>query len=105
MSSVCVIAAFSKDSEEGEWVFDLLFPPIDPPSLLHARLYCTQVCCHFQCTNRKTSSFFLLWSLLQGFEAEWLYTGEHFGRVLTTLLAVNFATQGRSRAFHALSAL
>ncbi|KAK0148904.1 Rho guanine nucleotide exchange factor 6 [Merluccius polli] len=30
---------------------------------------------------------------VEGFEAECLYTGEHFGKVLTTLLAVNFATQ------------
>ncbi|KAG7266780.1 hypothetical protein CRUP_028102 [Coryphaenoides rupestris] len=30
---------------------------------------------------------------VEGFEAESLYTGEHFGKVLTTLLAVNFATQ------------
>uniref|UniRef100_A0A3Q4ABC2 Osteoclast-stimulating factor 1 n=1 Tax=Mola mola TaxID=94237 RepID=A0A3Q4ABC2_MOLML len=30
---------------------------------------------------------------LEGFEPEWLYTGENFGKVLTTLLAVNFATQ------------
>lgn len=32
----------------------------------------------------------------QGFEPEWLYTGENFGKVLTTLLAVNFATQGKN---------
>lgn len=32
---------------------------------------------------------------IQGFEPEWLYTGENFGKVLTTLLAVNFATQGK----------
>ncbi|XP_030223357.1 rho guanine nucleotide exchange factor 6 isoform X2 [Gadus morhua] len=30
---------------------------------------------------------------VEGFEAECLYTGEQFGKVLTTLLAVNFATQ------------
>ncbi|XP_034037575.1 rho guanine nucleotide exchange factor 6 isoform X2 [Thalassophryne amazonica] len=30
---------------------------------------------------------------VEGFEPEWLYTGEHFSKVLTTLLAVNFATQ------------
>ncbi|XP_029368656.1 rho guanine nucleotide exchange factor 6 isoform X1 [Echeneis naucrates] len=30
---------------------------------------------------------------VEGFEPEWLYTGENFGKVLTTLLAVNFATQ------------
>ncbi|KAJ3587340.1 hypothetical protein NHX12_010938 [Muraenolepis orangiensis] len=30
---------------------------------------------------------------VEGFEAECLYTGEHFGKVLTTLLAVSFATQ------------
>ncbi|KAK1904800.1 Rho guanine nucleotide exchange factor 6 [Dissostichus eleginoides] len=30
---------------------------------------------------------------VEGFEPECLYTGEHFGKVLTTLLAVNFATQ------------
>uniref|UniRef100_A0A3Q3F0V7 Osteoclast-stimulating factor 1 n=1 Tax=Labrus bergylta TaxID=56723 RepID=A0A3Q3F0V7_9LABR len=29
----------------------------------------------------------------KGFEPEWLYSGENFGKVLTTLLAVNFATQ------------
>uniref|UniRef100_A0A3B4T2T4 Osteoclast-stimulating factor 1 n=1 Tax=Seriola dumerili TaxID=41447 RepID=A0A3B4T2T4_SERDU len=33
---------------------------------------------------------------VEGFEPEWLYTGENFGKVLTTLLAVNFATQGKS---------
>lgn len=32
----------------------------------------------------------------QGFEPEWLYTGENFGKVLTTLLAFNFATQGKN---------
>uniref|UniRef100_A0A665WR39 Rac/Cdc42 guanine nucleotide exchange factor (GEF) 6 n=1 Tax=Echeneis naucrates TaxID=173247 RepID=A0A665WR39_ECHNA len=32
---------------------------------------------------------------VEGFEPEWLYTGENFGKVLTTLLAVNFATQGK----------
>ncbi|XP_008325010.1 rho guanine nucleotide exchange factor 6 isoform X2 [Cynoglossus semilaevis] len=30
---------------------------------------------------------------VEGFEPEWLYTGENFSKVLTTLLAVNFATQ------------
>uniref|UniRef100_A0A3P8SDB1 Rac/Cdc42 guanine nucleotide exchange factor 6 n=1 Tax=Amphiprion percula TaxID=161767 RepID=A0A3P8SDB1_AMPPE len=35
---------------------------------------------------------------VEGFEPEWLYTGENFGKVLTTLLAVNFATQGKSSA-------
>ncbi|KAM9849893.1 rho guanine nucleotide exchange factor 6 isoform 4-T4 [Aulostomus maculatus] len=30
---------------------------------------------------------------VEGFEPEWLYTGENFCKVLTTLLAVNFATQ------------
>ncbi|KAM7417419.1 hypothetical protein PAMA_017191 [Pampus argenteus] len=30
---------------------------------------------------------------VEGFEPEWLYTGDNFGKVLTTLLAVNFATQ------------
>uniref|UniRef100_A0A8C3AWC2 Osteoclast-stimulating factor 1 n=1 Tax=Cyclopterus lumpus TaxID=8103 RepID=A0A8C3AWC2_CYCLU len=35
---------------------------------------------------------------VEGFEPEWLYTGENFGKVLTTLLAVNFATQGKSLA-------
>ncbi|KAM6952453.1 rho guanine nucleotide exchange factor 6 isoform 3-T3 [Lycodopsis pacificus] len=30
---------------------------------------------------------------VEGFEPEWLYTGENFGKVLTTLMAVNFATQ------------
>ncbi|KAM6999763.1 rho guanine nucleotide exchange factor 6 isoform 2-T2 [Tautogolabrus adspersus] len=30
---------------------------------------------------------------VEGFEPEWLYSGENFGKVLTTLLAVNFATQ------------
>ncbi|XP_013860187.1 rho guanine nucleotide exchange factor 6 [Austrofundulus limnaeus] len=30
---------------------------------------------------------------VEGFEPEWLYTGENFGKVLNTLLAVNFATQ------------
>ncbi|XP_015804719.3 rho guanine nucleotide exchange factor 6 isoform X1 [Nothobranchius furzeri] len=30
---------------------------------------------------------------VEGFEPEWLYTGENFGKVLSTLLAVNFATQ------------
>lgn len=38
----------------------------------------------------------LLWCVsIQGFEPEWLYTGENFGKVLNTLLAVNFATQGK----------
>lgn len=44
--------------------------------------------------------FFFVWCHLlfsnQGFEPEWLYTGENFGKVLTTLLAVNFATQGKN---------
>uniref|UniRef100_A0A667XFE4 Rac/Cdc42 guanine nucleotide exchange factor 6 n=1 Tax=Myripristis murdjan TaxID=586833 RepID=A0A667XFE4_9TELE len=31
----------------------------------------------------------------KGFEPECVYTGENFGKVLTTLLAVNFATQGK----------
>ncbi|XP_037833434.1 rho guanine nucleotide exchange factor 6 isoform X2 [Kryptolebias marmoratus] len=30
---------------------------------------------------------------VEGFEPEWLYTGENFGKVLNTLLGVNFATQ------------
>ncbi|XP_008418899.1 rho guanine nucleotide exchange factor 6 isoform X1 [Poecilia reticulata] len=30
---------------------------------------------------------------VEGFEPEWLYTGENFGKVLNTLLAFNFATQ------------
>ncbi|KAM6924194.1 rho guanine nucleotide exchange factor 6 isoform 4-T4 [Xenentodon cancila] len=30
---------------------------------------------------------------VEGFEPEWLYTGENFSKVLATLLAVNFATQ------------
>ncbi|KAG7518614.1 rho guanine nucleotide exchange factor 6 isoform X2 [Solea senegalensis] len=30
---------------------------------------------------------------VEGFEPEWLYTGDNFGKVLTTLLAFNFATQ------------
>ncbi|XP_072251557.1 rho guanine nucleotide exchange factor 6 isoform X1 [Leuresthes tenuis] len=30
---------------------------------------------------------------VEGFEPEWLYTGENFSKVLTTLLAVNIATQ------------
>uniref|UniRef100_A0A7N8XX69 Rac/Cdc42 guanine nucleotide exchange factor (GEF) 6 n=1 Tax=Mastacembelus armatus TaxID=205130 RepID=A0A7N8XX69_9TELE len=30
---------------------------------------------------------------VEGFEPEWLYTGENFSKVLNTLLAVNFATQ------------
>uniref|UniRef100_A0A3P9P0U8 Rac/Cdc42 guanine nucleotide exchange factor 6 n=1 Tax=Poecilia reticulata TaxID=8081 RepID=A0A3P9P0U8_POERE len=33
---------------------------------------------------------------VEGFEPEWLYTGENFGKVLNTLLAFNFATQGNS---------
>uniref|UniRef100_A0A8C5GIR7 Osteoclast-stimulating factor 1 n=1 Tax=Gouania willdenowi TaxID=441366 RepID=A0A8C5GIR7_GOUWI len=36
---------------------------------------------------------------VEGFEPEWLYTGENFGKVLTTLLAVNFATQGKDCTF------
>uniref|UniRef100_A0A3Q2ZVC5 Rac/Cdc42 guanine nucleotide exchange factor (GEF) 6 n=1 Tax=Kryptolebias marmoratus TaxID=37003 RepID=A0A3Q2ZVC5_KRYMA len=32
---------------------------------------------------------------VEGFEPEWLYTGENFGKVLNTLLGVNFATQGK----------
>uniref|UniRef100_A0AAY4CN64 Rac/Cdc42 guanine nucleotide exchange factor (GEF) 6 n=1 Tax=Denticeps clupeoides TaxID=299321 RepID=A0AAY4CN64_9TELE len=35
---------------------------------------------------------------IEGFEPEDLYTGENFGKVLTTLLAVNIATQGRSQS-------
>uniref|UniRef100_A0A8C6SRZ5 Rac/Cdc42 guanine nucleotide exchange factor (GEF) 6 n=1 Tax=Neogobius melanostomus TaxID=47308 RepID=A0A8C6SRZ5_9GOBI len=35
----------------------------------------------------------------QGFEPDWLYTGENFNKVLNTLLAVNFATQGQSLSF------
>uniref|UniRef100_H2SII4 Rac/Cdc42 guanine nucleotide exchange factor 6 n=1 Tax=Takifugu rubripes TaxID=31033 RepID=H2SII4_TAKRU len=35
---------------------------------------------------------------VEGFEPDWLYTGENFGKVLTTLLAVNFATQGKTFA-------
>ncbi|XP_015237454.1 PREDICTED: rho guanine nucleotide exchange factor 6 isoform X5 [Cyprinodon variegatus] len=30
---------------------------------------------------------------VEGFEPEWLYTGENFGKVLNTLLGFNFATQ------------
>ncbi|XP_055015174.1 rho guanine nucleotide exchange factor 6 isoform X2 [Boleophthalmus pectinirostris] len=30
---------------------------------------------------------------VEGFDPEWLYSGENFSKVLTTLLAVNFATQ------------
>ncbi|KAF3694044.1 Rho guanine nucleotide exchange factor 6 Rac/Cdc42 guanine nucleotide exchange factor 6 [Channa argus] len=30
---------------------------------------------------------------VEGFEPDWLYTGENFSKVLNTLLAVNFATQ------------
>ncbi|XP_030594683.1 rho guanine nucleotide exchange factor 6 isoform X2 [Archocentrus centrarchus] len=30
---------------------------------------------------------------VEGFEPEWLYTGDNFGKVLNTLLAFNFATQ------------
>uniref|UniRef100_A0A7N8XFY8 Rac/Cdc42 guanine nucleotide exchange factor (GEF) 6 n=1 Tax=Mastacembelus armatus TaxID=205130 RepID=A0A7N8XFY8_9TELE len=33
---------------------------------------------------------------VEGFEPEWLYTGENFSKVLNTLLAVNFATQGKT---------
>uniref|UniRef100_A0A674AUV7 Rac/Cdc42 guanine nucleotide exchange factor 6 n=1 Tax=Salmo trutta TaxID=8032 RepID=A0A674AUV7_SALTR len=33
---------------------------------------------------------------VEGFEPECLYTGENFNKVLTTLLGVNFATQGQS---------
>uniref|UniRef100_A0A8C7ZGI0 Rac/Cdc42 guanine nucleotide exchange factor (GEF) 6 n=1 Tax=Oryzias sinensis TaxID=183150 RepID=A0A8C7ZGI0_9TELE len=35
---------------------------------------------------------------VEGFEPEWLYTGENFGKVLATLVAFNFATQGKSEA-------
>uniref|UniRef100_A0A674AXR1 Rac/Cdc42 guanine nucleotide exchange factor 6 n=1 Tax=Salmo trutta TaxID=8032 RepID=A0A674AXR1_SALTR len=35
-------------------------------------------------------------SVPKGFEPECLYTGENFNKVLTTLLGVNFATQGQS---------
>uniref|UniRef100_H2L8J0 Rac/Cdc42 guanine nucleotide exchange factor 6 n=1 Tax=Oryzias latipes TaxID=8090 RepID=H2L8J0_ORYLA len=35
---------------------------------------------------------------VEGFEPEWLYTGENFGKVLATLMAFNFATQGKSEA-------
>uniref|UniRef100_A0A8C7DI85 Rac/Cdc42 guanine nucleotide exchange factor 6 n=1 Tax=Oncorhynchus kisutch TaxID=8019 RepID=A0A8C7DI85_ONCKI len=34
---------------------------------------------------------------VEGFEPECLYTGENFNKVLTTLLGVNFATQGHGR--------
>lgn len=43
----------------------------------------------------------LFWT--QGFEPDWLYTGENFGKVLTTLLAVNFATQGKTFALFGMS--
>lgn len=46
-----------------------------------------------------TSSLFCT----QGFEPDWLYTGENFGKVLTTLLAVNFATQGKTFARFGMS--
>uniref|UniRef100_A0A8C6SPU9 Rac/Cdc42 guanine nucleotide exchange factor (GEF) 6 n=1 Tax=Neogobius melanostomus TaxID=47308 RepID=A0A8C6SPU9_9GOBI len=36
---------------------------------------------------------------VEGFEPDWLYTGENFNKVLNTLLAVNFATQGQSLSF------
>lgn len=40
---------------------------------------------------------------IQGFEPDWLYTGANFGKVLTTLLAVNFATQGKTLAHFGMS--
>uniref|UniRef100_A0A674N6A7 Rac/Cdc42 guanine nucleotide exchange factor 6 n=1 Tax=Takifugu rubripes TaxID=31033 RepID=A0A674N6A7_TAKRU len=40
---------------------------------------------------------------VEGFEPDWLYTGENFGKVLTTLLAVNFATQGKTFARFGMS--
>uniref|UniRef100_A0A8C6SQH8 Rac/Cdc42 guanine nucleotide exchange factor (GEF) 6 n=1 Tax=Neogobius melanostomus TaxID=47308 RepID=A0A8C6SQH8_9GOBI len=43
---------------------------------------------------------------VEGFEPDWLYTGENFNKVLNTLLAVNFATQGLpspSQSSHTLS--
>uniref|UniRef100_A0A8C4EXU2 Rac/Cdc42 guanine nucleotide exchange factor (GEF) 6 n=1 Tax=Dicentrarchus labrax TaxID=13489 RepID=A0A8C4EXU2_DICLA len=42
---------------------------------------------------------------VEGFEPEWLYTGENFGKVLTTLLAVNFATQGKSFSLYLQSSI
>ena len=71
---------------------------------------CVCVCvyvrvCVLSCINRFLVSvvgFMLFFDLRasslssnQGFEPEWLYAGENFGKVLTTLLAVNFATQGK----------
>lgn len=38
-------------------------------------------------------------SHFQGFEAEDLYAGENFGKILSTLLSVNFATQGKMPAW------
>lgn len=46
--------------------------------------------------GKKRSNFDLLKFSIQVFEPEWLYTGDNFGKVLNTLLAVNFATQGKN---------
>lgn len=46
--------------------------------------------------GKKISNFDLLKFSIQVFEPEWLYTGDNFGKVLNTLLAVNFATQGKN---------
>uniref|UniRef100_A0A8C9TYQ5 Rac/Cdc42 guanine nucleotide exchange factor 6 n=1 Tax=Scleropages formosus TaxID=113540 RepID=A0A8C9TYQ5_SCLFO len=34
---------------------------------------------------------------VEGFDPESVYTGENFGKVVSTLLAINFATQGKTR--------
>ena len=58
--------------------------------------FAARICVELQIlTCSSSSSLFLSF---QGFEPECLYTGENFGKVLTTLLAVNFATQGKSFA-------
>lgn len=62
-------------------------------SLNNPSFYEEIVCIFFLVSRRFLSSF-----SIQGFEPEWLYTGENFGKVLNTLLAFNFATQGK--CFH-----
>uniref|UniRef100_A0AAY4CNM9 Osteoclast-stimulating factor 1 n=1 Tax=Denticeps clupeoides TaxID=299321 RepID=A0AAY4CNM9_9TELE len=57
-----------------------------------------KVCRHGRNTRLNVYFCKLYFFFLQGFEPEDLYTGENFGKVLTTLLAVNIATQGRSQS-------
>lgn len=67
------------------------FGPTLLPHLMHSGSYGMNISFFFF----KSDAIFCFFSI-QGFEPEWLYTGENFGKVLTTLLAFNFATQGKS---------